>query len=88
MEVCLTPFCTAAKADGSACAQPAMYACHEGHVLCGNHAKRLGGPLHRRKTDRRCAICRSMRILCLNEEPVALERRGIAHRLEESATMT
>jgi hypothetical protein len=64
-----------------------MYACHEGHVLCGNHAKRLGGPGHRRKTDRRCAICRSMRILFLNEEPVSVERRQPGGVPAESVTM-
>ena len=68
--------CVATKADASPCNQPAIYACNGGHVLCTNHAKRLGGHTRRRKTDRRCSVCQSLRILCLVEDPPANDRRA------------
>lgn len=67
--------CVASKRDGSICGSDALVACNNGHVLCVNHAVRLGGPERRRKTDRRCTICRSLKFLTLTEEPVEVERR-------------
>lgn len=67
--------CAATKADETPCRQAGLYKCENGHVLCTNHAQRLGGAQRRRKTDRRCSICRNVDIFSLTNEPVKEERR-------------
>lgn len=74
--------CVGQRNDRTPCRQAPRYICDKGHVICHQHAVRLGGESKRRNQDRKCLLCLSLNLIDLKAVPVQYERR----RLRDSDT--